>query len=174
MSEREGQGRKALSRSVQGKSEVSKGGSREVKPADHGGPDTTATLQPLAEAPPEMWLRPPDITPHVFLSVPNLGVDRIDLKVENLRARVNLDAKILDLVALSVGVEVSVDTIELEIDNVRVQAMLQADLSPVVEIVHDVVGMLNEHPEILTNLTEGLGEGLAGSKKLTDQSGDEE
>jgi len=134
---------------------------REVQPANNEGPDTTATLQPLAEADPEMWLSP-DITPHVFLSIPNLGVDRIKLVVEDLEAHVNLRAKVLDLVELDVGVDVSIKKVDLEIDNVRVQAMLQVDLEPVKDIVHDVVGMINEHPEILTNLTEGLGKGLEG------------
>lgn len=153
--------RKALSRSDQGKKEVS--GSEE-------GPDTTATLQPLAEADPDQWLSP-NITPHVFLSVPNLGVDRIKLVVEDVEAQVQLKAKVLDLVELEVGVWVGIKKVDLEIDNVRVQAMLQVDLEPVRDIVGDVVGLIKEHPEILTNLTEGLGKGLEGGASDGDSGG---
>jgi len=125
-------------------------------------PDTTATLEPLAYADPQDWLgsnRDPD----VMLSVPNLGIDHIGLNVKNVRAHVDLHAKVLDLVELHVGADVSIEEVDLQINNVRVQAMLKVKLEKVREIVGDVVGLLDNHPEILSNLTGGLGRGLEGA-----------
>lgn len=125
-------------------------------------PDTTATLQPVANAEPEDWLgsnRDPD----VMLSVPNVGIDHIGLNVKNLHAHVDLNAKVLDLVQLHVGADVGIEEVDLQIDNVRVQAMLKVKLEKVREIVGDVVGLLDHHPEILSDLTGGLGRGLEGA-----------
>jgi hypothetical protein len=139
-------------------------------------PDTTATLEPLAYAEPQDWLgsnRDPD----VMLSVPNLGIDHIGLNVKNLYAHVDLNAQVLDLVKLHVGADVGIEEVDLQINNVRVQAMLKVKLEKVRDIVGDVVGFLDNHPEILTNLTGGLGRGLegalsgkrGGTEKLSDQ-----
>jgi hypothetical protein len=125
-------------------------------------PDTTATLEPLAHANPEDWLgsnRDPD----VMLSVPNLGIDHIGLNVKNLYAHVDLNAQVLDLVKLHVGADVGIEEVDLQINNVRVQAMLKVKLEKVRDIVGDVVGFLDNNPEVLTNLTGGLGKGLEGA-----------
>jgi hypothetical protein len=124
--------------------------------------DTTATLQPLTEAEPEDWLGS-NQDPDVFLSVPNLGVDHIGIKVDNLRAHVELHAKVLDLLELHVGAQVSVETVEIDIENVRVQAILKVKLDKVAEIVDRVMTTIDNNPEILTNLTGGLGRGLEGA-----------
>ncbi|GAL85986.1 hypothetical protein MYP_3215 [Sporocytophaga myxococcoides] len=136
---------------------------QKVRPSDKPeAPDTTATLQPVANAEPEDWLgsnRDPD----VMLSVPNLGIDHIGLNVKNLHAHVDLNAKVLDLVQLHVGADVGIEEVDLQIDNVRVQAMLKVKLEKVKDIVGDVVGLLDHHPEILSDLTGGLGRGLEGA-----------
>jgi hypothetical protein len=139
-------------------------------------PDTTATLQPLTNADPQDWLgsnRDPD----VMLSVPNLGIDHIGLNVKNVHAHIDLQAQVLDLVKLHVGADIGIEEVDLQINNVRVQAMLKVKLEKVREIVGDVVGLLDHHPEILSNLTGGLGRGLEGAlsgkrgevDQLTDQ-----
>ena len=136
---------------------------QQVRPSGKSeAPDTTATLQPVANAEPEDWLgsnRDPD----VMLSVPNVGIDHIGLNVKNLHAHVDLNAKVLDLVQLHVGADVGIEEVDLQIDNVRVQAMLKVKLEKVREIVGDVVGLLDHHPEILSDLTGGLGRGLEGA-----------
>ena len=107
----------------------------------------------------EQWLGSNN-DPDVLLSVPNLGVDHIGLEVDNLRAHVELHAKVLDLLELDVGADVSIDKVELNIENVRVQAMLKVRLDNVVHIVNRVMDTIDANPEILTNLTAGLGKGL--------------
>jgi hypothetical protein len=124
-----------------------------------GRTDTSATLAPLVNASAQDWLGS-NQDPDVLLSVPNLGVDHIGLDVDNLRAHVELHAKVLDLLELDVGADVSIDRVHLEIDNVRVQAMLKVKLENVVKIVDRVMDTIDANPEILTNLTAGLGKGL--------------
>jgi len=101
--------------------------------------------------------------PDVLLSVPNLGIDHIGLNVKNIYAHIDLHAKVLDLVELHVGADVGIEEVDLQINNVRVQAMLKVKLEKVREIIGDVVGLLDNHPEILSNLTGGLGRGLEGA-----------
>jgi hypothetical protein len=126
-----------------------------------GRTDTSATLEPLQHATAEQWLGSNN-DPDVLLSIPNLGVDHIGIEVDNLRAHVNLRAKVLDLLELDVGADVSIDRVDVQIDNVRVQAMLKVRLDNVVHIVNRVMDTIDANPEILTNLTAGLGKGLEG------------
>ena len=98
--------------------------------------------------------------PDVLLSVPNLGIDHIGLEVDDLRAHVELHAKVLDLLELDVGADVSIRKVELNIENVRVQAMLKVRLDRVADIIDRVMDTIDRNPEILTNLTAGLGKGL--------------
>lgn len=120
-------------------------------------PDTTFTLEPLKDASAQDWLGS-NQDPDVFLSVPNLGIDRIKLVVDNLQAHVRLNAQVLDLVRLDVGADVSIDKVDLEIDNVRAQAMLKVKLERVAEIIKYVVDLLSAQPDILTNLVHGTPE----------------
>lgn len=53
--------------------------------------------------------------PDVWLSVPNLSVDRISLIVENLTAQVSLTASVAGLVSINAGVDVSIDKVNLTI-----------------------------------------------------------
>ena len=121
--------------------------------------DTTGTLEPLTEASAEDWLGS-NQDPDVLLSVPNLGVDHIGIKVDNIRAHVELHAKVLDLLEIHVGAQVSIEAVEIDIENVRVQAMLKVKLQEVYKIVDRVMSTIDQNPEILTNLTGGLGKGL--------------
>lgn len=124
--------------------------------------DTTATLAPLADANPEQWLGTNN-DPDVMLSVPNIGIDHIGIEVDNLRAHVELHAKVLDLLELHVGAQVSIEKVEINIENVRVQAMLKVRLAEVYKIVDRVMTTIDNNPEILTNLTKGIGQGVQGA-----------
>jgi hypothetical protein len=126
---------------------------------DMGRTDTSSTLAPLEKATAEQWLGT-NGDPDVMLAIPNLGVDHIGLEVDNLRAHVELHAKVLDLLELHVGADASIEKVDLRIENVRVQAMLKVRLDNVVTIVDRVMQTIDNNPEILTNLTAGLGKGL--------------
>lgn len=121
--------------------------------------DTSATLAPLANASAQDWLGS-NQDPDVLLSVPNLGIDHIGIEVDNLKAHVELHAKVLDLLELDIGADVSIEKVDIQIDNVRLQAMLKVRLDRVADIIDRVMDTIDRNPEILTNLTAGLGKGL--------------
>jgi hypothetical protein len=141
------------------KESKSKEVSMQTSKDDNTRTDTTATLEPLTEASAKDWLGS-NQDPDVLLAIPNLGIDHIGIEVDNLRADVQLHAKVLDLLELSVGAQVSIEKVEVNIENVRVQAMLKVRLDEVYKIVDRVMTTIDENPEILTNLTGGVGKGV--------------
>ncbi|BFO18039.1 hypothetical protein SHKM778_44270 [Streptomyces sp. KM77-8] len=95
--------------------------------------------------------------PDVFLDVPLLKVDEIDLDVEDLRAHVSLQTEVLDLLRLSVGADVTLGRVHLGISGVEAQAQLRVRLDNVAAIVNRVLTTLDNNPEILRDLARGVG-----------------
>ena len=93
----------------------------------------------------------------VFLDVPLLKVDEIDLEVEDLRARVSLQAEVLDLLKLNVGADVVLGRVHLGISGVEAQARLTVRLDNVASIINRVLTTLDRNPEILRELARGVG-----------------
>jgi hypothetical protein len=98
-----------------------------------------------------------DASPDVFLDVPVLKVDEIDLDVENLRAHVSLQAEVLDLLKLNVGADVALGRVHLGISGVEAQAQLKVRLDNVSHIISRVLTTLDRNPEILHELARGVG-----------------
>ena len=73
--------------------------------------------------------------PDVLLDVPVIKVDEINFELNDLRAKVNLYAKVLDLVELSVGVDVYLGRVKLVIQGVEAQALLKVRLDNVTAII---------------------------------------
>ncbi|WNZ08990.1 hypothetical protein [Streptomyces sp. 11x1] len=96
-------------------------------------------------------------SPDVFLDVPILKVDEIDLDVEDLRAHVSLQAEVLDLLKLNVGADVSLGRVHLGISGVEAQAQLKVRLHHVAKIIDRVLTTLDRNPEILHELARGVG-----------------
>ncbi|MGA8115078.1 MAG: hypothetical protein WCA46_15540, partial [Actinocatenispora sp.] len=92
----------------------------------------------------------------VFLDIPQLKVDEIDLEVEDLRARVSLQAEVLDLLKLNVGADVMLGKVKLDIQGVEAQAMLKVRLDNVRDIVNSVLNTINRNPEILEHIGRGV------------------
>src|SRR5690606_8408503 len=95
--------------------------------------------------------------PDVHLDVPDLHVDEIHLEVEDLRASVSLRAEVLDLVRLNVGADVGLGKVQLDIKGVGAKALLNVRLQNVAAIIQDVLRTLDNNPQILEQLTRGLG-----------------
>ncbi|MDU0300908.1 hypothetical protein NUG23_11020, partial [Streptomyces sp. PAL114] len=93
----------------------------------------------------------------VYLDVPLLKVDEIDLDVEDLRAHVSLQAEVLDLLRLNVGADVSLGRVHLGISGVEAQAQLKVRLDNVALIINRVLTTLDRNPELLRDLTRGVG-----------------
>jgi hypothetical protein len=95
--------------------------------------------------------------PDVLLDVPQLIVDEIALDVEELRARVSLQAEVLDLLKLQVGADVEVRGVHLDIKGVEAQALLKVRLARVAEIINRVLTTIDRNPQILEQLASTVG-----------------
>ena len=100
----------------------------------------------------------PGLTPNrdVILEVPELSVDSIGLTVENVRAKVSLDANAMNLVQITAGVDVGIKKVQLGIVGVYGEVYLYADLDNVARIVDRVVQTLDRNPQILTQVLKAV------------------
>jgi hypothetical protein len=114
-----------------------------------------------------------DGQPDVLLDVPVLKVDEISLEVDNLQARISLQAQVLDLLRLHVGADVSVGRVSLDIKGVDATALLKVRLDNVAEIVDRVMTTLDENPDMLENLTRGVGAAVSELGRGTGEALDE-
>lgn len=71
--------------------------------------------------------------PDVYLNA-SLYVGEIDIEVDNITAKVNLQADVLKLLHFSAGVDASIDTVKLTIQNISAQVELEARLENVVQM----------------------------------------
>ncbi len=92
----------------------------------------------------------------VVLDIPNVCVQNIHLKVDTVTAKVNLDARISNLVRLSAGADVFIGDVDLTIRGVRAQALLLVDLDNVYHIVDNTLTFVDNHPEIIRQLGSTL------------------
>ncbi|MFJ8754723.1 hypothetical protein ACIREO_36235 [Streptomyces sp. NPDC102441] len=93
----------------------------------------------------------------VFLDVPALHVDKLDLEVDDLEAHVSLKAEVLDLLKLNVGADVRLGRVQLGIEGVDVQAQLKVRLHHIAAIVTRLLATVDRNPQILEQLTRGVG-----------------
>jgi hypothetical protein len=106
--------------------------------------------------------------PDVFLDVPALHVERLGLEVDELRARVALEARVLDMVRLDVGADVSLGRVRLDIEGVDARAQLKVRLEHLEAIVERVMDTVDRNPQLLEGLTRSLG---ATVERLGDEAG---
>jgi hypothetical protein len=99
----------------------------------------------------------------VLLDVSELEVDKIHLKVRDLRAHVSVLAELASLVNLQVGVDARLDLVELEIEGVKAKVLLKVRLDNVRAILVHALDAVAEHPEILEALTRALDGVLTGT-----------
>lgn len=90
-----------------------------------------------------------DAEPDVLLDVPHLAVEEIALDVETLRARVSLQAEVLDLLKLGVGVDAELTGVHLDIKGVDAEVLLKARLDTVAQIIDRVLTTVDRNPEII-------------------------
>ena len=120
---------------------------------------------PAPAPPPPVPVRGED--PDVLLDVPRLHVDDIELKLDELHARVALEAHVLDLLRLDVGVTADLRGVDLEIAGVDAEALLKVRLDNLAQIVDRVMRTIESNPQILDGLVRDLGRGLgAGAGAL--------
>jgi hypothetical protein len=103
-----------------------------------------------------------DDDPDVLLDVSELRVDEISLEVDDLRARVSLDADVLSLLKLHVGVEAQLARVHLTIKGVEAKLLLKVRLDNVARILDRVLTTIDNNPDIVGHLTEAAEEVGAG------------
>ncbi|CAD0110853.1 unnamed protein product [Aureobasidium uvarum] len=101
--------------------------------------------------------------PDVFLNA-SVSVKEIDIEVDNLTAKVNLDLQVLELLQFNAGVDLSIESVHLLIQDVKARVLLEARLENLVAMVDDVLGSLDLNPVIAT-----LGNGVGN---ILNQTGD--
>lgn len=112
------------------------------------------------------------LEPDVYLNA-SIHVGEIDIEVDNITAKINLDAQVLSLLHFSAGVDVSIDRVKLTISNVTAKVYLEARLENVVAMVDDVLSSIDLNPiiatlgnvvsGIVTNVTDTLGSSTSTS-----------
>ncbi|MEU8357941.1 hypothetical protein AB0C27_18150 [Nonomuraea sp. NPDC048882] len=95
--------------------------------------------------------------PDVYLDVPMVKVEELVLDVQDLRAKVSLQAEVLDLLRLNVGADVVLGSVNLTIKGVEAQAVLQVRLDNVARIIDRVLTTIDDNPQILEHVTRELG-----------------
>ncbi|KAH8698164.1 hypothetical protein GQ44DRAFT_718362 [Phaeosphaeriaceae sp. PMI808] len=93
--------------------------------------------------------------PDVLLNA-SVHVGEIFIGVDNLTAKINLDAKVLKLLEFNAGVDLSIDKVVLTIQNVTAKVYLEARLSNLVTMIGDVLDSIDLNP-IIAELGNGLG-----------------
>jgi hypothetical protein len=90
-----------------------------------------------------------DPEPDVYLNA-SVHVGIIQLTVDNITAKVNLDAQVLQLLKFNAGVDASIDRVQLTILNVSAEVLLEARLGNLVLMINDVLKSLDLNPILAT------------------------
>lgn len=112
----------------------------------------------------------PSETPDVTLDVPSLNIEELNMRVENLRARISLQAELAETVRINVGVDAYFDGVDLELKGLEARALLEAHLDNVRDILGRTLETLDDNPQIVESLAQaaqdsggGVLEGVAGT-----------
>lgn len=65
----------------------------------------------------------------------SVHVGEINIEVQNLTAKINLDAQVLQLLSFNAGVDLSIDKVQLLIQNVTAKVLLEARLANLVLMI---------------------------------------
>lgn len=147
-------------------------------PDDYDAPtgEDDAGEDDFAEYDGELGAASADAQPDVLLDVPALKVEEIHLEVDDLNARVSLQAEVLNLLKLHVGADVSLGSVLLDIKGVDAVAQLRVRLDKVEAIIDRVMTTIDNNPQILTDLTQGVGDATAevgeGAEEALDDVGE--
>jgi pyruvate/2-oxoglutarate dehydrogenase complex dihydrolipoamide acyltransferase (E2) component len=110
--------------------------------------------------------------PDVLLDVPVVKLDSLHFELENLDAHVSLNAYVLDLVKLKVGVDVHLGRVCLDIKGVEAQALLKVRLDHVAAIVDRVMTTLDRNPELLESIGEAVEDIGGGGGNMLGEAGE--
>ena len=92
----------------------------------------------------------------VVLDIPNVCVGRIFLKVDSVTARLSLTAQVANLLRVNAGADVHIGNVDLTIQGVQGRVLLLVDLDDVVHVIDQTLTFIDNHPEIINQLTGTL------------------
>ncbi len=113
-----------------------------------------------------------DELPDVLLDVPVVKLDSLHFELDNLDAHLALNAYVLDLVKLKVGVDVHLGRVRLDIRGVEAQALVKVRLDHVAAIVDRVMTTLDRNPELLESLGAAVEDIGAGGGDMLGEAGE--
>src|SRR5215203_6067814 len=87
--------------------------------------------------------------PDVLVDAPVVKLEGLDFELNDLRAKVALHAKVLDLVELTVGIDAYLGRVKLTIDSIEVQALVKVRLDNVSAILDRVLTTIDRNPQIV-------------------------
>ncbi|CAO2652954.1 Nn.00g023650.m01.CDS01 [Neocucurbitaria sp. VM-36] len=108
--------------------------------------------------------------PDVMLNA-SVHVGEIFIGVDNLTAKINLDAQVLQLLQFNAGVDLSIDKVTLLIQNVTAKVYLEARLGNLVKMIGDVLDSIDLNP-VIAELGNGLGTIINDTAGLIGNIGD--
>jgi hypothetical protein len=115
--------------------------------------------------------------PDVLLDAPVVSTKDLNFELDDLRAKVSLFAKVLDLVELSAGIDAYLGKVKLTIESVELQALLKVRLDNVTAILDRVLTTIDRNPQIVQELASGVGSAVedvgAGAGELVGEGANE-
>src|SRR5207302_4115656 len=114
----------------------------------------------------------PGGTPDVLVDVPELRVDSIHFELDELDAHVAAKARVLNLVKLTVGVDVHLSRIKLDIKGVEAEVILKARLDHVAAIVDRLMTSLDRNPELVKGLSKAVSDVGQGAGEAVGKTGE--
>ncbi|MGB3681018.1 MAG: E3 binding domain-containing protein [Rubrobacteraceae bacterium] len=118
--------------------------------------------------------QPAEEVTDVTLDVPTLNVEEARLQVDNLRAKISLQAELADMVKINVGVDAFLEKVELDLKGLEAQATLKANLENVRDILGRTLDSMDNNPDLIDSLAQlsgNSGNTLEGD--ATDLDGEE-
>lgn len=107
-----------------------------------------------------------NLPPDVYLNA-SVHVGEISIEVDNLTAKVNLDAQVLQLLDFRAGVDASIERVHLLIQNVTAKVHLEARLENLVHMISNVLDSLDLNPLVAT-IGQGVGRIVDGVGEVVD------
>ncbi|CAF1339788.1 unnamed protein product [Rotaria sordida] len=92
--------------------------------------------------------------PDVWLDA-KITVSTIELRVDNLQARLNLDVQVASLVNINAGVSVGISTVQLKIRGVNAQVQLAVGFDKIVDIINKTLESIDLNP-LLARTIKGV------------------
>ena len=97
----------------------------------------------------------PELSPDLYLDVPVLQIDELDLEVEDLQLQVSLQTQLADFVKISAGLNAHVGKLKLAIKGVEAQARLKVRLEGTLETLRRALETIDRNPEVLGGAPHG-------------------